>query len=166
MKRRNIFLAVLAAALILSVSLCGAVAYFTTSISASGSVQIELGPNTDIVEPDISRWTKHVVVTNNDDSKQSVYVRVKAFAGSEYTLQYSGEGWTIDSEGFYRYSDPVAPGGQTENELLIKIDNIPENAADRGGFNVPVVYEATPVLYDEAGEPYADWNLKAEGGDL
>ena len=166
MKRRNIFLAILAVALILSVGLSSAAAYFTTSVKASGSVMIDLGPHTTIEEPDVSRWTKHVVIKNQDDSKQPVYVRAKAFAGSEFTLEDSGEGWTIDDEGFYRYSEIIAPGETTANELLIKIENIPEGVQERGDFNVTVVYEATPVLYDEAGEPYADWNLKAEGGDL
>ena len=49
----------------------------------------------------------------------------------------------------------------------------PEDAKEGDDFNVVVVYESTPVLYDEKGDPYpydkADWNqildVEEEGGN-
>ena len=42
--------------------------------------------------------------------------------------------------------------------LKIQILHVPEEDVKQGtNFNVVVVYESTPVLYDEDGNPYADW---------
>ena len=46
---------------------------------------------------------------------------------------------------------------------MVKIENVPvEDVKDGSEFNVVVIYETTPVLYDESGKPYADWNAKQE----
>jgi hypothetical protein len=118
------------------------------------------------VEETVVNWVKYITITNEGDG-QSVYVRATAFAGSQYLLTYSdGSGsWTPGSDGYYYYQDILAPGESSE-QLLVRIDNIPEDAVD---FNVVVVYESTPVLYDADGNPYADWDQKVvlsteEGG--
>ena len=54
------------------------------------------------------------------------------------------------------------PGGGNTEVLNIVINNIPtkEDGLEVGDqFNVIVIYESTPVLYDEGGNPLpADWN--------
>ena len=162
MKRRQILLTVVAAALVLSISVGGAWAYFTATTSASGGVTVKAGPKTDITEPDVSAWTKHVVITNDEDSP-SVFARARAYAGADYTLTYSGEGWTDGGDGWWYCDEAIAPGGESP-ELLIAIGNIPEKPEDGQSFNVQVVYEATPALYDADGNPAPDWELKLDDG--
>lgn len=98
---------------------------------------------------------------------EPVYIRVKAFCGSEYSLVFSDESgkWTPGEDGYYYYSD-IVNGGGTTDELLVKIENVPEDVTDADSFNVVVVYESTPVLYREDGTPYADWNSKVNTGTV
>lgn len=166
MKKKNICLAAFAAVLILAGSAGSAWAYFTTYVEAQGTQTIMLGDQTAVEEPDVSDWTKHVVVASKEGS-QPVYVRVKAFSGSQYPLNYSGSAkWTPGAGGYYYYSDILNAGGKTE-ELLIKITGVPEEIKEAMELNVAVIYETTPVLYDENGDPYADWNkdVTVEGGN-
>lgn len=157
MKKKTLILAALAATLTMPAAAGSAWAYFTTYTEARGGYPIELGDTTTIRE-DFSAWTKHVVVASEEGS-QPVYVRVKAINGSEYTLTYTDSSgkWTPGSDGYYYYSDMVN-GGEATSGLDIKIGNVPESVEDASSFNVVVVYETTPVRYDENGRPYADWN--------
>ena len=89
MKRKNILTAVaaaLTAGLVLTAAAGEALAYFTTYTSASGSYAIDLGSDTRI-EEEYSNRTKRLVVSN--DGTQPVYVRARAFSGSQCTLTYS-----------------------------------------------------------------------------
>lgn len=154
-------MALLAVALVLGGSIGSALAYFTTYARASGGYTIHLGARTEI-EEQVSNWTKHVTITVEDGS-EPVFVRVKAFAGSQYTLTYSDENgsWTPGADGYYYYAEPVSGGGST-GELLIQIGNVPEKDVD--SFHVAVVYETTPALYDGSGTPYGDWTVTLDSG--
>lgn len=47
----------------------------------------------------------------------------------------------------------------------MSIGNIPEEELkDNLTFNVIVIYESTPVMYNEDGTPYADWNAVLDTG--
>lgn len=165
MKKRDWCLAVLAFALILTAVGRGAWAYFTTFAEARGGYPISLGDETRVKE-EFSAWTKHVTITVSEDS-EPVFVRAKAFCGSRYSLVYSDAGgkWTPGGEGYYYYSDPVAAGGSTD-VLDIKIENVPSDVKDSESFHVVVIYETTPVLYQEDGTAYADWTRKVDGGTV
>lgn len=161
MKKKNIFLFALAIVLILATSISGALAYFTTYANAKGGYVIHLGYDTEITET-FSNWTKHVTITNREGS-QPVYVRARAFSGSTYDLNYtdmSGK-WSMGKDGYWYYED-VLYAGESSTELLVKINNVPDNVTDGASFNVVVIYEATPVQYDASGNPYADWNAKLD----
>ena len=136
-----------------------AMAYFTTYTEASGGVTLNMGFSETIPKEDFSNWTKHVSVENTGD--YDCYVRVKALAGSKYQdgLQYSDSDgkWTPGEDGYYYYSDPIAPGEST-SVLDIRIDSKESDAS----FNVVVVQESTKVLYNENNEPYADWTQIAD----
>ncbi|MCI9647576.1 MAG: hypothetical protein HFH40_12435 [Lachnospiraceae bacterium] len=162
MKKRSIFLAALAAVMIAAGTVGSAWAYFTTYAEAQGGYPISLGDETRI-EEEFSDWTKHIAITSAEDSEPA-YIRVKAFSGSEYTLVYSDASgkWTPGEDGYYYYAD-IVEGGQTTEPLDVKIENIPEDAKD---FNVIVIHESTPVQYDEDGNPYADWNIKLDSGEV
>ena len=75
------------------------------------------------------------------------------------SLQYSDSDgkWTPGEEGYYYYSEPVAPG-ESSSVLDIKIDS----KDTKDSFNVVVVQESTKVLYNEKNEPYADWTQIAD----
>ncbi|WP_434309831.1 hypothetical protein [Hominifimenecus sp. rT4P-3] len=169
MKKRNIYLAALCLLLVLSASMESSLAYFTTNAAAQGGYSLELGKTT-IHEDPVVDWTKRITVTNTSgEAALPVYIRIKAFAGSKYTLLYSdSEGkWSPGAEGYYYYRDIVG-GGESTDVLNIKIEGVPrsEEITEAESFNVAVIYESTPVLYDAAGVPYADWNVKLNSGNV
>ena len=163
MKKRKYFPGVLALAAVCAVASAGigkTWSYFTTYTEAAGGYPIQLGDRTDITE-DFTEWTKHVTIANEPGS-EPVYIRAKAFCGSQYTITYSGEGWTWNEEDGYYYYNYAVDGGKSTESLNLKIDGIPENPEDLERFNVVVIYESTPVKYHEDGSAYTveetDWD--------
>ena len=162
MKRSTLLMAALAVVLVLGVSLGTATAYFTTYARAQGGYTIELGEQTEIYER-FSQWTKHVIVTSEEGS-EPVFVRVRAFWGETYDVVYDGgDSWTEGSDGFW-YCRDILKGGEDTPELDIHIVNVPSDVEVGDGFNIVVVYETTPVLYDADGAPYADWSMTLDTG--
>lgn len=139
-------------------------AYFTTYATAKGYVEVSLEEQTTIDET-FGSWTKHLTIANQGNDSRAVYVRAKAFGGEQYTLTYSGSGWSQNADGYYYYDSILNPG-QTTSTLDVKISGIPDSAKDGDNFNVVVIYETTPVLYDAQGKPYADWNNILDNGNL
>lgn len=137
-----------------SMTVGSAMAYFTTYATASGGAEVSLDFTQTEPGEEVVDWTKRITVQNT--GSVDCFVRVKLFAGKKYLdgLDISGEGWER-GEGDYFYYDKVVPAGESASLLSAKIDNM-ESEED---FNVIVVQESTPVLYDENGEPYADWDV-------
>jgi len=153
-KKKAVWLTAAAVLVIGCVSVGPAMAYFTTYTSAAGSQVISLGAQTKIEEPKVENWTKHIDIKNTGTN--DCYVRVKAFCGDQFTIDYTDESgnWeTRNNDGYWYYKPVVAPNATT-SQLLAKI-NVPENL--KSSFNVVVVQECTGVLYDTNGQPYADW---------
>ena len=156
--KKKVWLTAAAAVLAGGISLHGALAYFTTYASASGGAVLELGHTTEI-EEGFENWTKDIRILNTGDV--DCYVRVKVLAGSQFTLNIAGTGWSQGQDGYWYYADPIAPDERT-GSLLAQI-TLPEDFME--DFNVAVVQECTPVLYHEDGSMYADWDLSLnEGG--
>lgn len=173
MKRAKYLLAILAAVTIMTAGIGKSWAYFTTYTEAEGGYTIRMGGSTDITET-FFNWEKKVSVTNN--GLEPVFVRAKVFYDSVYTISYeTGGKWELKDDGYYHYTDIVDSGESTEPPLIVKIENVPEEAAEGDAFNVIVIYESTPVLYREDGTPYDNWDAvldtgtstssNAEGGD-
>lgn len=184
MKKNKILLAALALIMALGLGIGSAMAYFTTYVTAKGGMPVRLGDKTTITEPEVKDWTKHLVVTNNGTN--AVYVRARAYAPADLELQYvnaSKNGpWTYNEKDGYCYYSIILPGkdpdvdeedeseeaakARSSSELLVKIDKVPKDAKEGDDFNVVVIYESTPVLYDKDGNPYADWTqtVKVEEG--
>ena len=163
MKKRNLILAGIAAGMILTASVPSALAYFTTYVSAKGMKDVVLQDRTELEEPEPENWTKVITIKADADS-EPVYVRANAFAPDDYTLTFSGTGWSQGEGGWYYFSTPISKGGAAE-ALNVKIDkNGGFGKEDIGeNFNVVVVYEYTPVLYrEDTLEPYADWSKSVE----
>lgn len=165
MKKGYYVIAVLALAAVMTAGVGKAWAYFTSYAQAEGGYVINLSDKTEITEK-FSDWTKHVAVTSDQDSAP-VYIRVKAFGGNLYPLQYvpavAGD-WTKGENDDYYYYNKIVRGGETTSELQIEILKIPKKPEDGDTFNVIVIYESTPVLYDGEGNPYADWNALLDTG--
>ena len=167
MKNKKVFLTALTVVLLFSVFTGTALAYFTANAEARGAVEVNVGPKTHITEPDVVDWVKHVEVANREDSKQDVFVRARAYSPSQYPVSYSGDGWTDGGDGWWYYETPLKPGESTSDAdgkaLLCEIHDVPEEKVEEGtSFNVTVVYEATPVQYNEDGTAFADWNYQVD----
>lgn len=116
-------------------------------------------------------------VNEAEDGNQRVYVRAKALDSCEGITdeqeclgffsaeQISGEDWTYGGDGFYYYDCILEPGAST-SELTFTIEGDEVEDADgkilSNTFRVPILYDFTPVQYDENGNPYADWGLEIE----
>jgi hypothetical protein len=170
MKKQRLILtaAAVSATLIIASSIGSAFAYFSTYERALGGYVVHLGDYEEITE-DFQDWTKKVVVTNKTNSTESVFVRVKAFAGQSVDLIYSADAdWTPGADGYYYYGKVLAPG-ETSSQIDVKIANIPQTV-DPKSFNVVVVYEAAPAKYQPDGTAIPDWDQKfdvtyEQGGD-
>lgn len=151
-----------AAALLLTaaVGLKEASAYFTTYVSAGGSQIVHMGAQTEI-EEDVTDMTKHISIRNASQINDC-YVRVKVFYAGPFEVTFadrseSGNLWTYSEADGYWYYGPILPAGGTTEILDVKIGDLPEDF-DRDSFNVVVIQECTPVVYDEDGNPTADWD--------
>lgn len=151
-----------AAALLLTaaVGLKEASAYFTTYVSAGGSQIVHMGAQTEI-EEDVTDMTKHISIRNASQINDC-YVRVKVFYAGPFEVTFtdrseSGDLWTYSEADGYWYYGPILPAGGATEILDAKIGGLPQDF-DRDSFNVVVVQECTPVIYDENGNPTADWN--------
>lgn len=157
MKNKTVWLTAAAVIMAGSMTIHGALAYFTANASAQGGHPISLGAKTEITE-DFSDWTKHIVIANTGEN--DCYVRVKVFSGSQFEVEFSGEdgAWSQGDDEYWYYSSIVPAGGST-SELLATI-NVPEGFEE--DFNVVVVQECTPVQFDQEGNAYADWTQKID----
>ena len=175
MKKRNFIVFACAAIMILTASVKSASAYFTTYVSAVGMKEVVLGENTEIEER-IDGVIKNITIKADTDS-EPVWVRVKGFSPDEaaFPVRYNlGENpdsnWTEGADGWWDYAYPIANNGDVTYDTMTstltvgmelpttKPDGTPVKPGDT--FNLVVVYECTPVLYDEDTlEPLApDWN--------
>ena len=86
LKKPFLMMAVTALVLVGTLKVGGAMAYFTTYSTASGSVQMNMGFTQTIPHEEVDSRGKHVSVENTGD--YDCFVRVRAFAPSDITLSY------------------------------------------------------------------------------
>ena len=103
---------------------------------------------------------KHVTISNVGD--YDCFVRVRAFAPVELSYNAPDGGWTDGGDGYWYYNDVLQAGQTTEKELNITY-KFPSGDQKPEEFNVVVIQECTPILYDEDGNAYADWDRSASG---
>lgn len=162
--KKKFYLAAAALALVATLGIGNAMAYFTTYVLADGGVKLSMGSTVTIPQEKVENGQKIIQVANEGDYE--CWVRIKVFAGSEHEFVYADESgkWTPGADDYYYYSDIVPVDGLTD-ELKVTITELlgtDEDPETSEAFNVIVVQECTPVLYDEAGEAYADWSANAE----
>ena len=173
MKKRRIFLLLLVAALIFCVSVPSALAYFTTQTKAKGGYTVPDRYITE-VEESFHDWTKDISIVNAEGSGP-VFIRARAYAGSGYGIAYRSDGnWYDGGDGWWYYrpilyaqtrDENGALVGGTASGLSVTVSNIPDEPRVGENFNVVVVYESTPVQYDENGQPFADWTMTLDTGE-
>lgn len=134
-------------------------AYFTTYTTTSGSGGIELGNITHIVEETEGHIYRKDIQIQNEEGSGPVFVRVKLFHGTTVQVNPAGTGWTLGEDDFWYYDTALEPGEITE---ILSASLTRLGADDPQDFNVVVVAESTPALYDEDGNPSADWNRAIE----
>ncbi len=177
MKKKNIILTILAIVMVLGLTLQGAMAYFTTYVSAAGGMPIHLGHRTTIEEK--VENLKKIVNISIKDGPDNVYVRAKAFyptnlPGMEVVYdngpeEYEGtvyDGtWYDGQDGWWYYDTPLSKKTlSTARPFIVDIQyKIPEGVKIEKGdnFNVIVVYEATAAV-DEKGNPDFSKPLQVE----
>lgn len=162
---KTALLAALAVLLVLGTSITASMAYFTTFAEAEGGQELSLRYETELDEGDGP--DKQVSIQNTGDIE--CYVRVKAFAPGGVVLDYTpaDSDWEKPQENGdgYWYYNKILPAGEATSILKIAV-NSGKTSQQLKNFNVVVVQECTPVLYDSDGKPYADWNktVNANGG--
>lgn len=188
MKKRRILLALLALALAATTVLPAAMAYFSTNARTDGHLTLKLGGRTTVEEEEFNfaDMQKTVNITATEEA-QPMWVRARAYVAAPFEVSYEGsDGWTEGADGWWYYEKPLAsytddlPGWLTDKAapLIVKIfvegvepKDLPGYMTDEG-FEVPVVYQTTPVQYNEDGTPKemtteALWSVpvKTEGGN-
>ena len=98
-------------------------------------------------------------------------VEVTLSNGKSFTIKNGDAGkdgtqWTIGDDGYWYYESVLPAGETTKQELNISYQ-FPSGDGKASEFNVVVIQECTPVLFDENGNAYADWNhaVTADSGD-
>lgn len=138
-----------------ALTLQSSMAYFTTYVSAGGSRPVSLGAQTEIHE-DVSDMTKHITISNTSEVNDC-FVRVKAFYAETFDVSYTdveGKGdWKQGEDNYWYYSKVLKPGEETS--MLDAHITVPEGF-DADSFNVVVIQECIPAVYDDEGNP--DWD--------
>ena len=162
-QKRSLLLSLLALVLILCALVQPAWAYFTCNSEANGAVTISFLRRTDITE-EVDGLTKNVTIQNDPSSTVSVWVRARAYTGSQYSLNIGGTGWTAGADGWWYYGTPVAPGDSTAGLAVTLEATVPEGE-ELPTINVAVVYESTTAFYNADGSfKDADWNAVLDTG--
>lgn len=172
MKKKMISLVACAGILVAGLSVKPAMAYFTDYASASGNIEIAVDDTHSTVEESGEGQQKIIVIDN--DMATKAFVRVQVVLPEGITAAMDGEktseeDWTL-KDGYYYYSKVLEGKSKTTTEdstspLVLEIDVT--NAVQTGeneyaDFNVIVIPESAKVLYDENGNPYADWSQAAK----
>ena len=173
MKKRHLFLAVLAIVLVLSASIGAASAYFTTYADARGGYMIHLKYESEI-EEEVEGNVKQVKISNiadadTEDGTYPVFVRARVYSGNDVNTTVSGTNWNLNGE-YYYYAKALFTGESTD-VLNITVEPA-ENSVVRPGdpIDVLITYESVPAVFNPDGSPdqetaWAQTNLiKTIGG--
>lgn len=166
---KTICLSLVAMALIITMSAGTALAYFTSNKEATGEQTLSLGFAYAKIIEEVNPQNGWKKITLRNAGEVDCYVRMKAFAASE--LKYSDSstkpqttettiaGWELE-DSYYKYvggsDEGILKPGEETSPIYVHFD-IPSGG---DSYNVIIIQECTPVLYDSNGIPYADWDAK------
>lgn len=127
-------------------------AYFTTYVQTAGTVAFQMGVTRTEIDEKVKDGKKIVSVKNTGD--YDCYVRVTAFAGSDYTLTFAdgGDGlWTDGEDGYWYYTGTISPQEATKTLTITIPQELFQNITDEKDLNVIVVQECAPACYGDDG---------------
>ena len=167
--RKHICLAVAALLLMSAVNIKGVLAYFTTFADTSGGVELDLGFTKTTITEEKGSGNQHKKITLTNNGNYECYVRLKTITGASYTNIIIDSEPVVDevelvnwsekqSDGYYYYGKKLAPGEST-TQLYLGFDFTNLTQKD---FNVIVIQECTPVLYDTDGNLTFNWAASAD----
>lgn len=167
--KRTVCLSAAACLLVGGLAVGRAMAYFTAYAETSGGVVMDMGFTTIIPDEEVREveggWIKEITVRNTGD--YPCYVRVKLlYAQLEgVTVTAGGTNWTAGEDDYYYYTPILQAKDNANAERLDARITRPADSLQEDGmnFNVIVVAECTPVLYDEDGNPSADLSWSKGG---
>lgn len=168
MKRTDLLAIGLAATLALGATLQPALAYLTGSSTVGGHVPVEPLKTTTIITEPVEGLTKSIVVSlvNDPEPSAPVWTRVLIVKGETFGIDpQPGEGWSQGADGWWYYDGVLDKDNPSTTALDVTITDVPEGTVDGEYFDVVVIYECTPVLYESDGTPYADWSFKLDNGE-
>lgn len=159
MNKKNICLTAVALLAVISLSVGSAMAYFSTYIISKGSKEMVLDFSETEINEKVEPGMKKITVKNIGETE--CFVRIRVVAGTEHADKWAvdlenSSNWKLGNDGYYYYFDgnreKVLAPEEITSELKIAIKNFKEE------FNVVVIQENTPALYDENGAAYSDWD--------
>ena len=133
-------------ALVLSLSVGTAFAYFSDYATAKGGAAITLGGKTDINE-DVNGKIKTISIENTGET--DVVVRVKIFGQTD--IKEVGDGWSLESDGFWYYDKVLKPTGSDKTTTNI-VAEVVAPAGQVDNYDVVVVHESAQVTYGTDGK--------------
>lgn len=159
MNRKYICLTAVALLAVISISVGSAMAYFSTYVVSKGSQKVELDFSRTEIKETVEPGLKKITVRNA--GKTECFVRVRVISGAEHKDKWSvdlknSSTWKDGNDGFYYYfvdgSEKLLKPDDVTSVLKIAIKDFTKE------FNVVVIQENTPALYDENGAAYSDWD--------
>ena len=145
MKRKVLF--VIAAVLVLSLSVGFASAYFSDHDAAQGTATIHMGGQSSIVEK-VDKDSKSVQIKNTGDTE--IVVRVAIYGPTDMKISADENYWK-EMKGFYYYKYALQPGesGITVAGTLVAETTYPAGTDLGSQYEIVVVQECEQAHYDE-----------------
>ncbi len=144
----RIGLAAVAAALCVCVGVGSALAYYSDTTSAQGTLPYDASrPKTDITEEHDPNGPTNKVITVANQKDVVSLVRVKLyFANQDVTVIASGQDWAKGSDGWLYYTQPLQAKGSVTSQLLAAVKIASPTFPS---FDITVEEQAVPALWDE-----------------
>ena len=112
---------------------------------------------------DIAAYLRAAVVITWQDSRGNVYPQMPV-AGTDYTIEFSGNGWDIEtSDGYYYYTKPVASKNCTE-VLINEVKPVDSKTPEGYWLSVEILGDAIQSLPTKAVE--SSWGVTVTNGQI
>ena len=163
--RIAVALTVLAFLLLAASSVNIAYSYFTAYTEAKGYHKVFARSETEFITEMPGNLTKRINIKNS--GTHECWARVLIIYPDGYSIfKTSGTGWADDPDknGYWVYNEILPAGASASQELMVSFklpENLSEEEREKLQFNVAVISECVPVLYNADGTPKApEWDLK------
>lgn len=147
-KGKRAALAGLGAALGLSVGIGSAVAYYSDTTSAEGTLPFDASKSkTTITEEHDPEDPQNKVITVTNEKDIVCMVRVKLyFAGQDATVKATGENWAYGADGWLYHTLPLQGKGSVTSKLLADVTVTDPTFPY---FDITVEQQSAPAVWDE-----------------